>query len=521
MSDRYGRWSVWAIVLLIAVGWLTPEARAVGHALTWSELPPLPDTIGYGGPFVGRHNGALIVAGGANFSQAPPWQGGAKVWTDQIYVLTDAAGEWDTRFRLPHKLAYGGAVSTPEGLLLIGGSDESEVFGTVYRLKWNAEAEDLIIETLPSLPRPSAYLAAELVGTRVYAIAGKTEKSDDTAIRAMWMLDLAAPESEHAWNELEPMPGPARQKVVTAVQTHKGYPKLFAFSGQETTRGADDVLVYRNLTDAYRYDPAEDAWTRLAELPALPEPRDVPGKVRFEGQPTPIAAGVGIRAGQSHVLLFSGSTGRYVPLPLEDRPLFPARVLAYHVITDTYVEAGAMPRGVVTTGATEWGGRVVIASGEIRPGVRTPKVMAVEVDPPGVGFGTINYVVLGMYLAALVGLGVYCSRRESSTGQFFLAGKRIPWWAAGISIYATQLSAITFVGTPAVAYAEDWAVYPSKFTILLMAPFVIYLFLPFYRRLNVTTAYEYLERRFNVAVRLYGSLSFIAFQLGRMAIVMY
>jgi SSS family transporter len=134
-------------------------------------------------------------------------------------------------------------------------------------------------------------------------------------------------------------------------------------------------------------------------------------------------------------------------------------------------------------------------------------------------FGKLNYAVVGAYLAVLVAMGFYFARREKTTDDFFLAGKRIPWWAAGLSIFGTQLSAITYLAMPARAYATDWALLILNIGIFVIAPFVIYLYLPFFRRLNITTAYEYLEKRFHVSIRLFGSLSFVAFQLGRMGIV--
>ncbi|MHC4536825.1 MAG: sodium:solute symporter family protein [Planctomycetota bacterium] len=100
-----------------------------------------------------------------------------------------------------------------------------------------------------------------------------------------------------------------------------------------------------------------------------------------------------------------------------------------------------------------------------------------------------------------------------------MAGRRIPWWAAGLSIFGTQLSAITYLAMPARAYATDWALLILNIGIFAIAPFVIYLYLPFFRRLNITTAYEYLEKRFHVSIRMFGSLSFILLQLGRMGIV--
>ena len=70
-------------------------------------------------------------------------------------------------------------------------------------------------------------------------------------------------------------------------------------------------------------------------------------------------------------------------------------------------------------------------------------------------FGWINYMIVGIYLLLLVGIGVYFSRRESSTADYFKTGGRIPWWAAGISIFGAQLCAITFMAIPAKTYATD------------------------------------------------------------------
>jgi SSS family transporter len=134
-------------------------------------------------------------------------------------------------------------------------------------------------------------------------------------------------------------------------------------------------------------------------------------------------------------------------------------------------------------------------------------------------FGHINYAVLAAYLTLLVVMGFYFARREKTTDDFFLAGRRIPWWAAGLSIFGTQLSAITYLAMPARAFATDWTLLILNIGIFAIAPVVIYLYLPFFRRLNITTAYEYLEKRFHVSIRMFGSLSFILFQLGRMGIV--
>src|SRR5688572_7918347 len=72
----------------------TPAAYAPLATLTWTSLPPLPDPLGFAGPYAGVSNGALLVAGGANFPEGPPWEGHPKVWHDRIFVLERPDGQW-------------------------------------------------------------------------------------------------------------------------------------------------------------------------------------------------------------------------------------------------------------------------------------------------------------------------------------------------------------------------------------------------------------------------------------------
>ncbi len=137
------------------------------------------------------------------------------------------------------------------------------------------------------------------------------------------------------------------------------------------------------------------------------------------------------------------------------------------------------------------------------------------------GFGAANYAVLAAYLVALVVMGAYFSRREKSTDDYFLAGRRVPWWAAGLSIFGTGLSAITYMAIPAKAYASDWTFILTNFAPILFIPLVVAYYIPFYRRLRVTTAYEYLERRFGLPARLVASGYYVLFQFARMAIVLF
>ena len=148
-------------------------------------------------------------------------------------------------------------------------------------------------------------------------------------------------------------------------------------------------------------------------------------------------------------------------------------------------------------------------------------MLALSEVPVARAFGVINWLVVAVYLGAMVYIGFWFSKRETSTDDYFRGGQRIPWWVAGLSIFATMLSAITFMGIPARAYATDVTWYIGQLPILLVAPLVVVFYLPHFRTLNITSAYEYLENRFNLATRLFASVSFILFHIGRIAIVLY
>ena len=126
-----------------------------------------------------------------------------------------------------------------------------------------------------------------------------------------------------------------------------------------------------------------------------------------------------------------------------------------------------------------------------------------------------------VYLALMAGTGFYFMRRNKDADAYFKAGGRLPWWVVSLSIYATMFSSITFISVPAMSFSGDMTYYVISFGILLMAPIVVRWYLPFFRKLNLTSAYEYLEVRFNLPCRLFASAAFILFMIARTAIVAY
>ncbi|HDP34411.1 MAG TPA: sodium:solute symporter, partial [Candidatus Hydrogenedentes bacterium] len=439
---------------------------AMGSAaeLQWEELPPLPNADGVAGPFVGVHQDALIVAGGANFPE-PVWES-QKEWHDDIFVLVrelrhgNENYHWETGFKLERPLAYGASVSTPYGVLCVGGNDAQNTYADVFLLRWNATDKTIEQEQLPCLPRPCAFTGAALIGNTVYVAGGAAGAALESAMRNFWSLDLSKIGSDTlTWRETLPWPGASRAFSIVTAQHNGTHDCLYIISGRRQEAVGDvefltDVYEFNPARyDSAAYDPATGAYTAGGE----------PWRRRAD-VPRCVMAGVGIALGQSHLLILGGADGslfHQADMLKDAHPGFPKKALAYHTITNTWVDAGPMPANHVTTTAVRWGddsanAPIIIPSGEIRPRVRTPRIWRIRPAQSGGHFGVVNFAVLGLYLAVMIGMGVFFAFRNKVADDFFRGGQRVPWFVAGMSIFATMLSSITFMAIPAKTYATDW-----------------------------------------------------------------
>ncbi len=133
----------------------------------------------------------------------------------------------------------------------------------------------------------------------------------------------------------------------------------------------------------------------------------------------------------------------------------------------------------------------------------------------------IDYGVLGLYLVEMVLIGLYFSREQRSSKDFFLAGRSMTWFPIGLSVMATLLSALSYTGVPGEAYYHGLKFLLLPIGIWLTLPVMVKLFLPLYQGLGLYSVYEYLELRFDAATRLVSSLVFIVWRLLWMGGVMY
>tara|TARA_R110002072_G_scaffold271038_2_gene430961 strand:+ start:76802 stop:78469 length:1668 start_codon:yes stop_codon:yes gene_type:complete len=135
------------------------------------------------------------------------------------------------------------------------------------------------------------------------------------------------------------------------------------------------------------------------------------------------------------------------------------------------------------------------------------------------GLSTMDAAVLAAYLAAMLAMGFRIARKNESTEDFFVGGRDLPPWAVGISLIASLLSTITYLGMPSEMFRTGVGFLTRQLGLPIVLLITWFLWIPFFMRLRLTSAYEYLERRFNYPTRIIAASFCICLLLGWMAVV--
>ncbi len=442
--------------------------------LTWSlfgfELDVLDPVYesGVKGAYIGISNNALIVAGGIREDSSQ---------SDIIVIEKNKYGSSRKYLRpemhLPFPLAYGASISTNNGLICLGGANEAHCFSDAILLKWNKEKKFIEFASLPPLPFPLAHASATKLGNKLYVVGGVYDKEYQKPNRYLLELNLDSIGTPR-WNIRSCLPGEPRINPAIATQSNGLRDTIYIFGGQ-------NPITKEALRDAYSYDEQIDQW-------------DVFGPIPIESNTISAAP-----SGANHIYI-NGEA-----------------LYTFHTITNTWAKIedpklhNIRERSVIThKGVTYFG-----------PSDENSNIFVHEAKHT-YHFGKINTAIVLTYLSLMVIIGIYFSMRKKQTSlEYFKASFKIPWWAAGLSILGTEISTLNFLSVPAKAFASDWQYLVMDMTLILVIPLILYGFLPFFKRLRVTTAYEYLENRFNLSVRLISSTIYIIFELLRIGLVMY
>ena len=134
---------------------------------------------------------------------------------------------------------------------------------------------------------------------------------------------------------------------------------------------------------------------------------------------------------------------------------------------------------------------------------------------------TLDALAIFVYLLAMLSVGLYFSKKNKTTEEYFVGNRSFPGWVLGLSMLGTIISSATFLALPAAAYVLDWRQLAVNLVLPFVAILAVVLFIPFFRQGGLTTAFEYLGRRYGAVPRFYGTVSFIILQLIRMAQILF
>lgn len=340
---------------------LVMEEVIAQPAITWNNLPSLPDRQGFAGMFAGVSHGSLLALGGANFSDKFPWEGGKKKWYNDIFVLSPDQKWIKIPGAMSQPLGYGVSFSYQDKVIVVGGNNENGHVDRVSAYQW--DGKKILASDYPKLPITLANMGGVLLSD-VIVVFGGSETSTGSALKKCFGLDLKNVSA--GWFELECWPGLERVLPVCGVYKGKGY----LFGGETTSTNAKGEKYRKILLDGYRLSLQKNSnkwkaqWEKLVEMPR---------GLSAAGQTLPLLG--------DRFLIWGGVDGvvaRYKTAATH--PGITKSLLFYFPETDSWEYLGDetdLPARVtlpVTFFQDQW----VYVSGEVKAGVRTPAITGVR-----------------------------------------------------------------------------------------------------------------------------------------------
>ena len=332
-------------------------AGCEGYCVEWDNSMSLPSVtegvpnIGVAGAFAGMTGGRLLIAGGANFPDGFPWTGAKKKWHRDLYVYDPVNDKWETyRDFLPFPMAYGISVTLPEGVLMIGGNNSEARLGTVGLLSFRGGKPEFDMTSFPQLPIPVANGAGALVDGKIFIAGGEAgNELVEKASKTFLMLDLS--HLDEGWKELPSWQGSDLAFSVAAGSDGKFY----LFGGRDFGPGKETVI----RTEGYVFDPRCGEWSVLdGDFPVM----------------------AGTVCNMDGKIWFFGGVSELLPTD-PHHPGFSHELRCYDPVSGNLDVVSVCADDVaVTTTAVKDGNAVYIASGEKRPGVRTPSVLRCRIS---------------------------------------------------------------------------------------------------------------------------------------------
>ena len=132
-----------------------------------------------------------------------------------------------------------------------------------------------------------------------------------------------------------------------------------------------------------------------------------------------------------------------------------------------------------------------------------------------------DIIIIAVFLAVTLYLGLRFARKGQSTQSYFLAKGKVPAWAIGMSLLSSMISSVTFLAYPGEGYSSNWILLVQGLMVPVVLLGIIWVVVPLYRKVIGLSTYEYFERRFGTFARYYSSLAFILRQFSAMGTIFF
>ncbi len=349
--------------------------------LRWRVLGELPSSktgspSGLAGAFTGASGDLMWIAGGSNFSNGLPWEGGSKLFHDTVYFFRKNGKGMDllpVRDRLPLAIAYGTSIAWQNGVVCVGGQNQTGFSAKVFFVSIKKEKPSLQYKTLADLPAGLANASGTLYRNTLYIAGGETVDGPSNQF-----LSLDMSKENEKWKMLPKLPKPVSHAILVTQSNGKDT-SLYLLGG----RRKDISGISEFYADMYRYDFITASWQACTPMPYA------------------LSAHTGIAFAANEILVFGGDKGTVfnkvekalVAIGKENdpgqkatlvnlknelqnsHPGFSREVLSYNTLTGKWTLKGVLPFPTpVTTTAFIWDRSVIIPSGEIKAGVRSPEI---------------------------------------------------------------------------------------------------------------------------------------------------
>lgn len=379
-----------------------------------------------------------------------------------LWRLDPGQQSW-RRLRESRQDAVVGVAGDGQVVYVLVGSRETGAVTHVERFSLTDQAQSAI----PPLPEPLSSAHAAVAGSKVWLFGLDTNRA-----RRFVEIDLGA--VSPSWVTKDAWPGAADDVTSAVEQINALFITVRASDGQP-----DRVLQWK----------AGEGWKdRGAAASAL----------------VPESASA---LGQAHVLYISSAT--------------PAAVVTFHTITGSWATLAEAPSAAQARAATGWkDGLVWLRANDDG----TQQLSSGQVRSTNLLLQPLDWAMIVAYLASMIGMGMYFYLKEkrNSTADFFVGGRKIPFWAAGVSLYAANTSSISYIAIPAKSFETNWQYLTNNLIAVMGLMFVAVWVVPLLQRLNLMSVFTYLETRFHPTIRTLASALCILMQIGaRMSVIMF